>query len=307
MWQYTLRRLLVSVMVAFTVSVITFSLLRMAGDPAVALAGEGASMADIERIRVEYNLDRPALEAYWDWVTKALQGNFGRSFNLNADVSQLIAERLPVTFYLSSLALLFALGLSLPLGILAGLKPNSLIDRIALTISVVGQAMPTFWFGLILMIWVGLRWGLLPISGNEGFASYVMPAIVLGYYVTPVLLRLTRAGIIDAMSSDYIRTARAKGIGMTAVVFRHALRNAMIPVVSLAAVQFGFLLGGSIIVESVFSVNGIGLLAWQAIQRSDFDVMQAVVLVASAVYILLTFLADLLNAMLNPRLRTGLQ
>ncbi|NGM85999.1 ABC transporter permease [Parapusillimonas sp. SGNA-6] len=307
MWQYTLRRLLVSVMVAFTVSVITFSLLRMAGDPAVALAGEGASMADIERIRVEYNLDRPALEAYWDWVTKALQGNFGRSFNLNADVSQLIAERLPVTFYLSSLALLFALGLSLPLGILAGLKPNSLIDRFALTISVVGQAMPTFWFGLILMIWVGLRWGLLPISGNEGFASYVMPAIVLGYYVTPVLLRLTRAGIIDAMSSDYIRTARAKGMGMTAVVFRHALRNAMIPVVSLAAVQFGFLLGGSIIVESVFSVNGIGLLAWQAIQRSDFDVMQAVVLVASAVYILLTFLADLLNAVLNPRLRTGLQ
>jgi peptide/nickel transport system permease protein len=307
MWQYTLRRLLVSVMVAFTVSVITFSLLRMAGDPAVALAGEGASMADIERIRVEYNLDRPALEAYWDWVTKALQGNFGRSFNLNADVSQLIAERLPVTFYLSSLALLFALGLSLPLGILAGLKPNSLIDRLALTISVVGQAMPTFWFGLILMIWVGLRWGLLPISGNEGFASYVMPAIVLGYYVTPVLLRLTRAGIIDAMSSDYIRTARAKGMGMTAVVFRHALRNAMIPVVSLAAVQFGFLLGGSIIVESVFSVNGIGLLAWQAIQRSDFDVMQAVVLVASAVYILLTFLADLLNAVLNPRLRTGLQ
>lgn len=307
MWQYTLRRLLVSIMVAFTVSVITFTLLRMAGDPAVALAGEGASMADIERIRVEYNLDRPALEAYWDWVTKALQGNFGRSFNLNADVSQLIAERLPVTFYLSSLALLFALALSLPLGILAGLKPNSLIDRIALTISVVGQAMPTFWFGLILMIYVGLRWGLLPISGNEGFASYVMPAIVLGYYVTPVLLRLTRAGIIDAMSSDYIRTARAKGIGMFAVVFRHALRNAMIPVVSLAAVQFGFLLGGSIIVESVFSVNGIGLLAWQAIQRSDLDVMQAVVLVASAVYILLTFLADLLNAVLNPRLRTGLQ
>ncbi|MGB6103893.1 MAG: ABC transporter permease [Pusillimonas sp.] len=307
MWQYTLRRLLVSIMVAFTVSVITFTLLRMAGDPAVALAGEGASMADIERIRIEYNLDRPAVEAYWDWVTKALQGNFGRSFNLNADVSQLIAERLPVTFYLSSLALLVALMLSLPLGILAGLKPNSLIDRFALTLSVVGQAMPTFWFGLILMTYVGLRWGLLPISGNQGFASYVMPAIVLGYYITPVLLRLTRAGIIDALSSDYIRTARAKGIGTSGVIFRHALRNAMIPVVSLSAVQFGFLLGGSIIVESVFSINGIGLLAWQAIQRSDFDVMQAVVLVASAVYILLTFLADMLNAILNPRLRTGLQ
>src|SRR5690606_972035 len=127
-------------------------------------------------------------------------------------------------FYLSSLALLVALMLSLPLGFLAGLKPNSLIDRFALTLSVVGQAMPTFWFGLILMIYVGLRWNWLPISGNQGFASYVMPAIVLGYYVTPVLLRLTRAGIIDALSSDYIRTARAKGIGMPAVIFRHALR-----------------------------------------------------------------------------------
>jgi peptide/nickel transport system permease protein len=306
MWQYLARRLLVSILVALTVSVITFALLRLAGDPAVALAGEGASAADIERIRVQYDLDRPALEAYLNWMANALHGNFGRSFNLNADVSQLIAERLPVTIALSALSLLIALAISLPLGIAAGLRPNSLIDRLALAFSVVGQAMPTFWLGLILLTYVGLRWGLLPISGNEGFASYLMPAAVLGYYVTPVLLRLTRAGIIDAMSSDYIRTARAKGISMRMVVLRHALPNAMIPVVSLSAVQLGFLLGGSIIVESVFSLNGIGLLAWQAIQRSDFDVMQAIVLVASAVYITLTFLADMLNAFLNPRLRSGI-
>ena len=305
MLSFVLRRLVVALLVAFTVSLVTFVLLRLSGDPAVALAGEGASAADIERVRIQYGLDRPLLTHYWDWITRAVTADFGYSHNLKADVATVVFERLPVTLKLGGLSLLVALLISLPLGIAAGLYPNSLVDRIALALSVFGQALPTFWFGLMMIIYLGLYWRLLPISGNQTLAHFVMPAIALGYYAAPGLMRLTRAGIVEAMSSDYIRTARAKGLRMPAVVFRHALRNAMIPVVSLAAVQFGFMLGGSIVIEAIFALNGVGQLAWQAIQRSDFEVMQAIVLVVAVVYIVLTFFADVLNAFLDPRIRVS--
>lgn len=305
MLTFILRRLAVALMVAVTVSLVTFVLLRLSGDPAVALAGEGASAVDIERVRIEYGLDRPLLTHYWDWISRAVTGDLGHSHNLKADVATVVFQRLPVTLKLGGLALLVALVIALPLGIAAGLRPNSLVDRIALALSVFGQAMPTFWFGLMMIIYVGVYWRLLPISGNSTLAHFVMPAIALGYYAAPGLMRLTRTGIVEAMTSDYIRTARAKGLRMPAIVFRHALRNAMIPVVSLAAVQFGFMLGGSIVVEAIFALNGLGHLAWTAIQRSDFDVMQAIVLVVALVYIVLTFCADVLNAFLDPRIRVS--
>ena len=163
--------------------------------------------------------------------------------------------------------------------------------------------MPSFWFALTLMLWLGIYWRLLPITGSDSWANFVMPSIALGYYVTPAVMRLTRAGMLEVLAADYIRTARAKGLRPMRVLFKHALRNAIIPVVSLAAVQFGFMLGGSIVIETIFAINGLGFLAWESIQRADLPMMQAIVLVLSVFYIVLTFLADMLNAWLDPRIR----
>ena len=300
---YALKRFGVALLVALTVSVVTFTMLRLSGDPAAALAGESATQEDIEYVRKHYGFDRSLAVQYLDWLNNALRGDFGISIYLKIPVSDIIFQRAPTTMLLGFLSLSFALLLSIPLGVLAALYPNTLIDRVALTIAVVGQALPSFFFGLILIIIFGvwLRW--LPISGHSSWLNFIMPSIALGYYATPAIMRLTRAGMMDVMATDYIRTARAKGLQYRVVVFKHALRNAIIPVVSLSAVQLGFMLGGSIVIETIFSLNGLGNLAWQAIQRSDFEVMQAIVLSVASFYIVLTFLADLLNAFLDPRIR----
>ncbi len=302
---YTVKRLLLALLVAVTVSVVSFTLLRLAGDLATAVAGEAASSEDIEFLRKKYGLDRPVIVQYLDWAGSALKGDLGRSFYFNEAVTDLISGRLKTTMTLGACALGFALVFAIPLGVVAALKPNTWIDRIALTFSVFGQALPTFWFALMMIILFGvmLRW--LPITGSETWAHFVMPSIALGYYATPAFMRLTRAGMLDVMASDYIRTARAKGLRTGTVLFKHALRNAVIPVVSLAAVQLGFMLGGSIVIETVFALHGVGYLAWESIARSDFPTVQAIVLILSLFYIVLTFLADLLNAFLDPRIRVG--
>jgi len=305
MLAYLLGRLGVAILVALTVSLITFSMIYLSGDPAMALAGETATQGDIQNIRRVYGFDQPIYVQYLNWLGSALQGDFGQSHYLKKPVAEVIFERLPTTMLLGGLALMFALVLSIPLGVVAAIRPNSLIDRVALTIAVVGQAMPSFWFALTMMLWFGIYWRILPITGTGSWANFVMPAIALGYYITPAVMRLTRAGMLEVLQSDYIRTARAKGLLPVTVLFKHALRNAIIPVVSLAAVQFGFMLGGSIVIETIFAVNGLGFLAWESIQRADLPMMQAIVLVLSIFYIVLTFLADVLNAWLDPRIRVA--
>ena len=305
MLPYAIGRLGMSVLVALTVSILTFSMIHLAGDPVLALAGEGASENDIEVIRKAYGFDQPLVMQYLFWLGDAIRGDLGYSNYLKAEVVDVIVERLPTTMTLGACALAFALALSIPLGVVAAVRPNSLIDRAALTLAVIGQAMPTFWFGLVLMLWFGVYWRILPISGSESWAHFVIPSIALGYYVTPGIMRLTRMGMIEVLRSDYIRTARAMGLRPTSILFKHALRNAIIPVVSLAAVQFGFMLGGSIVIETVFAINGLGSLAWESIRRADLPMMQAIVLVLSLFYILLTLLADLLNAFLDPRIRVS--
>jgi peptide/nickel transport system permease protein len=305
MLAFTVKRLGVALLVALTVSLITFSMIYVSGDPAIAIAGEGARLQDVEAIRKFYGFDRPIVVQYLDWLAGALRGDFGRSFTMRQPVADIIFERLPVTMLLGASAIAFALLLAIPLGVLAAVRPNSIFDRFALTVAVVGQAMPTFWFALTLILWLGVYWRLLPITGSASWQNFVMPAIALGYYVTPAVMRLTRAGVLEVLSSDYIRTARAKGLRPPTVLFKHALRNAIIPVVSLAAVQFGFMLGGSIVIETIFQINGLGYLAWESIQRKDLPTMQAIVLVLSVLYVLLTLAADLLNAYLDPRLRVA--
>ena len=305
MLPYLVKRFGVAVLVAFTVSLITFSMVYLSGDPAMALAGETATEAEINNIRRVYGYDQPIVVQYINWLWNALQGDFGQSHYLKKPVADVIFERLPTTMLLGACALTFALVLSIPLGVIAAIRPNSLIDRVALTIAVVGQAMPSFWFALTMMLWFGIYWSLLPITGTSSWANFVMPSVALGYYITPGVMRLTRAGMLDVLQSDFIRTARAKGLRPMTVLFKHALRNAIIPVVSLAAVQFGFMLGGSIIIESIFAINGLGFLALESIQRADIPMMQAIVLVLSVIYIVLIFLADMLNAWLDPRIRVA--
>jgi peptide/nickel transport system permease protein len=305
MLPFILKRLGLAFLVALTVSFISFSLLFLAGDPAAALAGETASGEDIETIRRVYGFDRPMLVQYFEWLFNALRGDFGESYYFKLPVSTLIGDRLSVTMTLGLCGITFALLTAVPLGVVAAIRPNSIIDRLALFISVAGQAMPSFWFGMILIVIFGIKLGWLPPSGASTWRHFIMPTIVLGYYAMPAIMRLTRAGMLEVLNSDYIRTARAKGASEGRVLFKHALRNAIIPVVSLAAVQMGFMLGGSIVVESVFALHGAGYLAWESIARNDLPTVQALILIFSMFYIIFTFLADVLNAWLDPRMRSS--
>ena len=300
---YAFKRSILAILVALTVSMISFSLLYISSDPAIAMAGETASDADIEAIRQLYGFDRPIVVQYLDWLKKAISGDLGKSYYFRTDVSHLIAERLPTTMTLGLCAIIFAIGLAVPLGVASAIRPNSIIDRVALFLSVMGQALPSFWFALILIVLfsVNLRW--LPVSGSDTWLHFVMPTIVLGYYAAPAIMRLTRTGMLEVLSTDYIRTARAKGLRPPVVLFKHALRNAIIPVVSLAAVQFGFMLGGSIVVETIFALHGAGFLAWESITRNDLPTLQGLILAFSLFYIILTLIADLINAWLDPRIR----
>jgi len=304
MLAYILRRLLVALGVMLTVAVVSFMLLHLSGDLATAIAGPESSAADIEKVRVQYGLDRPVAAQFADWLGAALRLDFGRSFYFQNTVMELVGERLPVTLKLGAVSLLLAVAVAIPLGVLAALHRDGWIDRLSLAVAVVGQAMPNFWFALtlVLVFGVGLKW--LPVAGNTGWQHFVLPALALGYYAMPSLMRLTRAGMLDVLGCDYIRTARAKGLRPARIVFKHALRNAIIPVMALAAVELGFMLGGSVVIESVFSLQGLGQLAWDSISRNDYPVVQAVVLIIAVFYIGLTFVADVVNAALDPRMRT---
>ena len=304
MLTFVLRRAVLALLVCMTVLVISFSLTRVAGDPALAVAGPQASAEDVAAIRKNYGLDRPLPEQFFTWVLAAASGDFGRSYLYREPVANLIRARLPVTLALGCIGILFAMAIALPLGILAAVNEGTLLDRIVMLVALLGQAVP-FWLGLLLIIGFGLRLQWLPIAGLDDWTGYILPSLVLSFSAIPALMRLTRAGMVDAMRSDYIRTARAGGLSRASIVGKHALRNAAMPVVAVAAVQLGFMLGGSIVTESIFNLPGVGYLAWESISKNDFPVVQAVVMLLALIYIALTLVADLLNAVLDPRLRTA--
>ena len=305
MLRFFARRFAVAVLVALTVLTLAFLLTRLSGDLAISIAGPNATTEDIETIRRIYGLDRPLWVQYFDWLGRAVQGDFGESYFFRDRVANLILSRMPVTLTLGLVGLCIALVVSLPLGILAAVREGSWVDRAVGVVALVGQAKPSFWLGLVLMIVFGLQLAWLPISGVESWDGYILPGIVLAFSAIPSLTRLTRSGMIEALASDYIRTARAKGLTRLSILVKHGFRNAAIPVVSIAAVQLGFMLGGSVVIETVFAPHGVGFLAWESISKNDFPVVQAVVLVLALIYIGLTLLADLLNAVLDPRLATA--
>ncbi|KEZ75716.1 ABC transporter permease [Salinisphaera hydrothermalis] len=305
MIRYAFRRLLLAAAVAFTVSLAAFLTLHLATDPAQAIAGENATPDVVHQIRVEYGLDRPLTTQYGAWIDDLAHGDLGESYYWHQSVGHLIAQAAPVTFKLASLALLFTIGLAIPLGALAALRPNTWLDRLALSVAVAGQAVPTFWFALMAIVAFAVKLHWFPVAGGGSLAHFVLPAFVLSMRSVPPVMRLTRAGLLEAFESDYIRTARAKGFRGSRLLTRQALRNALLPVISVLAVQLGHKLGGSIIVESVFSLPGIGRLTLDSILGGDIPTVQMLVFVFALIFVGLTFVADLINAWLDPRLRLG--
>jgi peptide/nickel transport system permease protein len=303
MLQFTIQRSGSALLLILVVSFVAFALVFVAGDPAVTLAGSAATAADADIVRKAYGFDRPLLVQFANWLLHVTQGDLGKSLYFQQPVAPILVSRFLTTLTLGLCAIIFALVIAIPLGIMAARWQNTLIDRIALTIAVVGQAMPTFWFALVLIILFSVKYPILPTSGFESWRHMVLPTVVLGYFAMPALMRLTRSGMIATLQTDFIRTARAMGLSSRKIVFQYALRNAALPVVSLAAAQFGFMLAGSVVVESVFAIPGAGRLAWESILRSDLPMIQALVLCFSVLYVVLTFAADVVNALLDPRLR----
>jgi len=305
MLKFLLQRIVLALAVALCVSMLTFGLLSGTIDPAIAIAGDDATAEKIQSLRVAFGYDKPFYIQYINWLVNALQGDFGKSPYFGLDVRDLIADRMPVTIKLGALAILFAIGFGVPLGVVAAIYPNTWIDRLALSAAVLGQAIPNFWFSLLLIIILAVQLEIFPVSGATSVSSYVMPMIVLGTNGIPSIMRLTRTGMLDTLSADFIRTAWAKGLRPRQVFFKHALRNALIPVVSVSAIQAAHMLGGSIVVESVFALHGLGMLAYESILRSDIPTMQAVILIFSGFFIIFSALSDIINAYLDPRIRVS--
>jgi peptide/nickel transport system permease protein len=305
MFTYVIRRMLGALAVLWGVATTVFLLLQvLPGDPAeTILAGSGASQADIVRIRQQMGLNDPLLVRYGHYLLNTLQGDLGRSVFSDRPVTRTIAEQLPATLQLAGAALLVAIVLGLSLGILAALRRGTWLDQVAVGVAVLGVSVPVFWSGLLL-IWifsVGLNW--LPATGAEGWRHLIMPAVVLGLTGAGPIARLVRASLLNVLGTDYITMAQAKGLSQAAVVGRHALRNALVPVITLIGLQAGFLLGGTVVTEAVFARPGLGRLVVDAILWKDLPVVQGVVLLIAASYVLVNLLADLTSLVLDPRLR----
>lgn len=300
---YTLRRVLIALLVAVAVSFGTFFLFNAVTDPAQAIAGEDASPATVEQIRHQYGFDRPFIVQYGAWLDHSLHGDFGESYYWREPVLKLLRTHAPVTIKLALSALLVTILMAVPLGILAALNPNSWIDRFALGLAVSAQAIPNFWLGLMLIYLLAVKLPIFPVAGDSTWQHFVLPAFVLGMDSVPAVMRLMRTGLLDVMSADYIRTARAKGFRGAPLLLHHALRNALLPLVSVLAVQLGHKLGGSVIVETVFGINGLGRLAIESILGADIPTVEMLVLVLVLAFVVLVFVADLINAWLDPRLR----
>ncbi|HTN60086.1 MAG TPA: ABC transporter permease, partial [Devosia sp.] len=287
MFKYILQRSALALAVALVVSFATFMLLNYATDPAAALAGEDATPEVVAQIRQVYGFDQPVMLRYFNWLGGVAHGDFGESYYWNKGVAELVLERAPVTIALALSALMVTIVIAIPLGAIAALHPNSWADRFALTIAVSAQAIPSFWLGLMLIILLGVMIPILPISGDSSWQHFVMPAFVLGASSVPAIMRLTRTGLIEVMESDYIRTARSKGYRGFALLHRHAMRNALLPVVSVLAVQLGQKFGGSVITESVFAINGLGRLALQSILGSDIPTVQMLIFIFALIFVLM--------------------
>jgi peptide/nickel transport system permease protein len=301
-----LKRLLAVVPVVFGVLLLTFLLVHLVpGDPVEVMLGESAAAADRSQLRAELGLDQPLPLQFVDYLGRLAQGDLGRSIHTRTPIAQLLAERLPATARLALLALALALLVSLPLGVVAALHHRRWPDHLATASALTFSAMPHFWLGPLLMLVFALWLPWLPVSGMDSPAAIVLPAVTLACGLTAILTRMTRASLLEVLNEDFVRTARAKGLPERSVILRHALRAALLPVVTVVGLQLGSLLAGAVITETVFGWEGVGRLLVESIEKRDYPVTQACVLVIALSYVLVNLLTDLAYARLDPRVRFG--
>lgn len=308
---YFVRRIITTIPTVLIAAIIAFVLIRLApGDPALAFVTPTATEVEIQEVRRQLGLDRPIPVQFVYWLGNVLRGDLGHSFFLGRDVVTAIAERLPATLQLTGLALLFALVVGILSGILAALNHNKLIDRLVLVITMVGVSVPVFWLGLLLMWFfaVQLRWfptgGFVPmwVDFVGGLRSTALPAIALGTLHATLTARITRSSMLEYLRKDFVRTARSKGLGEGRITFKHVLKNAMIPVITILGVTLGALLSGAVIIETVFTYPGVGRLVVRAVQQRDYNLVQGVLLVVAGIYVLVNLLVDLSYGFFDPRI-----
>jgi len=304
MRRFFLQRLVLFLPTLLGAVTLVFALIHVVpGDPVEAMLGETASNADKETLRRELGLDQPLSRQYLHFLAGLAQGDLGRSLYQQSSVMKLISKRLPATLELALAALGVAIALAFFLGIIAAARRDSWVDRLSLFFSMLGLAMPNFWLGPLLMIVFSIELGWLPVSGRGGPAHLILPALTLGMAMAAILTRMVRSGLLETIHEDYIRTARAKGLSERSVWLKHALRNSLLSVITVIGLQFGSLLAGSIITESIFSWPGLGRLTIEAIQTRDYPLVQGCVLAIAVTYLLVNFMTDLLYRLVDPRIR----
>jgi ABC-type dipeptide/oligopeptide/nickel transport system permease component len=300
---FALNRLLRAGVALWLVSTVVFVVMRLSGDPAPLLLPPDAPRAEIFRVRAELGLDRPLPVQYAVFLGQTLRGDFGRSIHFRAPALGVVLERLPATVELGLTSFLLAVVVALPVGLVSALRRNTLVDHGAMGLALVGQAAPTFFIGILLILVLSLKVGWFPTSGRGDWSHLVLPALTLALFGMASVARLTRSAVLEVLSADYIRTARAKGLGEWLVVAKHTLKNAAIPIVTITGLHFGGLLGGAVVTETVFAWPGIGRLAIQSIYNRDYPVVQCAVFLSAAMFIVINLVTDLVYGALDPRIR----
>lgn len=312
MLKFILRRIYTAIPTLLLISLFIFGLQKLIpGDPALILAGEDRSPEAIAYIHEAYHLDEPFLVQYFYWLSDAVRGDLGTSIKSDESVTSLLLAKLPVTIELSIFAMLFALVISIPMSVIAAVKRGSKWDYSSSFVALAGQSIPNFWLGFMLILLVSVRWGLLPASGyvnpweslSQNIQTMIMPAFVLGTGLAATLFRHSRGAMLEVLAADFIRTARAKGVARKTIYLKHALRNALIPVVTMATIQFGELLGGAVLTEQVFTIPGLGKLIVDSVFNRDFPVVQGVVMFSALMFIISNIVADIAYYVLDPKLR----
>ena len=283
-------------------SVIVFGLSRLSGDPVNLMAPMEASAEDIQRIRASLGLDKPLIVQYWYFVTNALEGDFGRSIKWDRPAAGMLLERFPATLWLSLAAMALGVALALPVGIYSAVKRDTIFDSVGKVVALIGQSMPTFWFGILLILFFSLWWRLLPTSGYGLDEHIILPTVTLGLFVAAAIMRVTRSAMLDALEADYVRTARAKGVPEWRVILVHALKNGAIPILTITALRAATILRGAVVTETVFAWPGVGKIAIDAVYGRDFPLVQASVLFMGVIFLVVNFVVDMLYVLLDPRI-----
>ncbi len=302
MGYYILKRIWHTVYVVVGISIISFFFIHLSGDPVMLMLPPDASHQEIEELRQQLGLNDPLPVQYFRFASRAIRGDFGESLYYHVPAIELILERLPASLELAIAAMVIALGVSIPIGIISAVKRGSLLDMGSMLAALFGLSMPHFWLGIMMILLFSVKLGWLPTSGRGGLSHLVMPALALGMSLMAMFARLTRSVMLEVLGQDYVRTARAKGLKEVVVVGKHALKNALIPLVTVAGMQFGFLIGGTVIIETVFAWPGVGRLVVQAIFNRDYPLVQACVLVLAVVFVVVNLLVDLLYVYLDPQI-----